>query len=270
MWGSHKKSRWALVILLCLQGYTCEQGAAGPSEPPEEASENQPKRARPKRSAVPAPAVAPAPEGTAQHEDLLALLHLADVYDPAGLFIDFGTAARPKYTIGNWNSGWLGESREGGARVSTFGKTARLYLPAARKEAMQLRFRAKPYATGALIVYVNGKTAGEARMTQGDGFQGLRHSNSRSSASRRRKFDHAARDQERPGSRQSSVGRDRLVAIRAIRCGRSDCAASSRGEPSLGVGRRPARDRLGAWGAGRLVHRGAGRRQPGVRIRPCR
>ncbi|MDH3652988.1 MAG: sulfatase [Myxococcales bacterium] len=171
MRGTHNKSRWALVMLLCLQGYTCEPDAAGTDEPPEKASLDEPKRARPKRSAVPAPTVAPAPEGTAQHQDLLALLHLADVYDPAGLFIDFGTAARPKYTIGNWNSGWLGESREGDARVSTFGKTARLYLPAARKEAMQLRFRAKPYASGALIAYANGKTAGEARMSQGDGFR---------------------------------------------------------------------------------------------------
>ncbi len=163
-------SRCALVILLCLQGYTCDQDAAVPVEPLEQAPEEEPKRTRLKRSAVPAPAVAPAPEGTAQHQDLLALVHLADVYDPAGLFVDFGTAARPKYTIGNWNSGWLGESREGEARVSTFGKTARLYLPAARKEAMLLRFRAKPYVSGALIAYVNGKTAGEARMSQGGVF----------------------------------------------------------------------------------------------------
>jgi len=120
---------------------------------------------------MPAPAIAPAPDGTATYEDLLALLHLADVYDPAGLFIDFGTAARLKYTIGNWNSGWQGESRDGGASVSTFGKTARLYLPVASKQPMQLRFRAKPYATGALIVYVNGKTVGEARVSQGDGFR---------------------------------------------------------------------------------------------------
>jgi arylsulfatase A-like enzyme len=170
MWGSHRKSRWALVILLCLQGYTCEQDTAGFDEPLEQAPDDEPKPARSARSAVPAPPVAPAPEGTGQYEDLLALLHLADLYDPTGLCIDFGTAARPKYTIGNWNSGWLGESREGETRVSTFGKTARLYLPAAKKQAMQLRFRAKPYASGALIVYVNGKTAGEARMTQGDGF----------------------------------------------------------------------------------------------------
>ena len=53
------------------------------------------------------------------------MLHLADIYDPAGLFIDFGTSARLKYTLGNWNSGWQAERREGGATVSTFAKSAR-------------------------------------------------------------------------------------------------------------------------------------------------
>jgi arylsulfatase A-like enzyme len=167
------KSRWALVLILCLQGFTCNDGGAEPGASIEQTGGEAPEEAQaPGRARVsPAPAVAPAPDGTAAYEDLLALLHLADVYDPAGLFIDFGTAARLKYTIGNWNSGWQGESREGDASVSTFGKTARLYLPAASKQPMRLRFRAKPYATGALIVYVNGKTVGEARFAQGDGFR---------------------------------------------------------------------------------------------------
>jgi choline-sulfatase len=166
------KSRLALVLILCLQGFTCDENGAEPGASVEQAAGEAAEETRaPKRARVsPAPAVAPAPDGTATYEDLLALLHLADLYDPAGLFIDFGTAARLKYTIGNWNSGWQGESREGDASVSTFGKTARLYLPAASKQPMQLRFRAKPYATGALIVYVNGKTVGEARVSQGDGF----------------------------------------------------------------------------------------------------
>ncbi len=171
MWGSHKKSRLALLVLLCLQGFTCGQEGSDLEVPPERGSELEPQAARARRQEAPAPDVAPAPRGTANHEDLLALLHLADVYDPSGLFIDFGTAARPKYTIGNWNSGWLGEGREGDARVSTFGKTARLYLPADKKQAMQLRFRVKPYAAGALIVYVNGSTAGEARVSEADGFR---------------------------------------------------------------------------------------------------
>jgi arylsulfatase A-like enzyme len=167
------KSRLALVLILCLQGFTCDENGAELDAPHEQAAGEAPEQAQApaRRRVSPPPTVAPAPDGTATYEDLLALLHLADVYDPAGLFIDFGTAARLKYTLGNWNSGWQGESREGEARVSTFGKTARLYLPAASKEPMQLRFRAKPYANGALIVYVNGKTAGEARVSQGDGFR---------------------------------------------------------------------------------------------------
>ena len=163
------KSRFVLVLVLCLQGFTCSDDAAAPDAPREQAAGEAPEQAA--AAVSPAPAVAPAPDGTSTYEDLLALLHLADVYDSTGLFVDFGTAARPKYTIGNWNSGWQGESREGDARVSTFGKTARLYLPAASKQPMQLRLRAKPYATGALIVYVNGKTVGEARVSQGDGFR---------------------------------------------------------------------------------------------------
>jgi arylsulfatase A-like enzyme len=167
------KSRLALVLVFCVLGFTCDEARTEPGAPLEQAAGDAPEAASKKSAAAlaPAPAMAPAPEGTATYEDLLALLHLADVYDPAGLFIDFGTAARLKYTLGNWNSGWQGEGREGNTRVSTFGKTARLYLPAASKRPMQLRFRAKPYATGALIVYVNGKTAGEARVSREDGFQ---------------------------------------------------------------------------------------------------
>ena len=33
------------------------------------------------------------------------VLHMADI-DHHGIFIDFGTAARFKYTLGNWRSGW--------------------------------------------------------------------------------------------------------------------------------------------------------------------
>jgi arylsulfatase A-like enzyme len=179
------RSRLALVFIVCLLGVTCEEepeshpsAHAKPGEPAPvlESGQATPVEAdgeQEELEAARSTAAARVPAGAAVYQDLLALLHLADVYDPAGLYIDFGTAARLKYTIGNWNSGWLGESREGGASVSTFGKTARLYLPVEAKEPMQLRLRAKPYATGALIVYVNGKTVGEARLSKTDGFREL-------------------------------------------------------------------------------------------------
>ncbi|HET6415873.1 MAG TPA: hypothetical protein VFG22_06230, partial [Polyangiales bacterium] len=173
------KSRLVLAVALCLLGFTCDETGAGPEaaskpgagQPSQESADKSPTEGP--GAATPAPAVAPAPNGTAPYEDLLALLHLADIYDPAGLFIEFGTSARLKYTLGNWNSGWQAESREGGATVSTFAKSARLYLPAATVQPMRLRIRARVYATGALIVYVNGETAGEARVTQGGGFQDI-------------------------------------------------------------------------------------------------
>jgi choline-sulfatase len=167
------KSHLLLGLVFCLQGFTCDDTEAEPEAPQEVAGGESHREAQAPAEAVvqAAPAVAPAPDGTATYEDLLALVHLADVYDASGLFIDFGTVARLKYTLGNWNSGWVGEAREGDARVSTFGKTARRYLPAASKQPMRLRFRAKPYASGALIVYVNDKTVGEARVSQADGFR---------------------------------------------------------------------------------------------------
>jgi choline-sulfatase len=167
------RSRLALVFVVCLLGFTCDQDASqhpGAHGQLAEPAPPEPLVAGPSDE-EPRPARAQMPKETAVYQELLALLHLADAYDPAGLFIDFGTANRLKYTIGNWNSGWLGESREGGATVSTFGKTARLYLPMENRQPMQLRFRAKPYATGAIIAYVNGKTVGEARVSRADGFK---------------------------------------------------------------------------------------------------
>ena len=167
------KSLLALGFVVCLVGVTCEEvveqhpAAHGRLAEPAQAELPASKPAQPAPSAP----AARAPRGSAVYQDLFALLHLADFHDPAGLFIDFGTAARLKYTNGNWNSGWLGESREGDATVSSFGKTARLYLPVDTRGPMQLRFRAKAYATGALIAYVNGKTVGEAQISGADGFR---------------------------------------------------------------------------------------------------
>ncbi len=167
------KSRLAVALVISLNAWSCQQSRidiAVPEDTPiagEDAAgrvESAPVAARP------APAVAPVPEGSADYLDLLALLHLADFYEAGGLNVSFGAATRLKYTLGNWNSGWHADSREGKAQVSTFGKTARLYLPADSKQAMRLTLRARPYATGAVIAYVNGKTAGEARVTRSDRF----------------------------------------------------------------------------------------------------
>ena len=166
------KRRLLLALVISLHGWSCQQSRIDVAVP-EGAPIAGEAAAEPTESGVlarPAPAVAPAPDGTADYQNLLALLHLADFYEAGGLSVRFGAANRLKYTLGNWNSGWQADSREGKAQVSTFAKTARLYLPAESNQAMRLTLRAKPYATGALIAYVNGKTAGEARVSKSDGF----------------------------------------------------------------------------------------------------
>ena len=165
------KSRLALIFVFVLSGSGCSE-AAGKSESSsaEVAQEEVQERAQEQLPVFAAAPPTAAPEDESTYMDLLALFHLADVYDPAGLFIDFGTAARMKYTNGNWNSGWQGELKEADVRVSTFGKTARLYLPIEDTRPMQLRIRTKAYAPGPLITYLNGKTLKEVRATPSEGF----------------------------------------------------------------------------------------------------
>ncbi|MEM7437715.1 MAG: sulfatase [Myxococcota bacterium] len=170
--------RLAVVLVYVLLAAGCAE-ASGKSNPPApEHAEEAP--ARPEPETIPT-AVAPEPlpvEATpsaatsdeSTYMDLLALLHLADVYDETGLFVDFGTSKRLKYTNGNWNSGWQGELDEGGVSVSTFGKTARFYAPIEDERPMQLRIRAKAYVKGPWITYLNGKTLKEVSASPADGF----------------------------------------------------------------------------------------------------
>src|SRR5210317_1990227 len=98
------KSRLALVFIVCLLGVNCEeQSEAHPSAhaeladgAPEASKTEAVAQAEPEEQAElePASPAAQVPRGTAVYQDLLALAHLADVYAPSGLFIDFGTAAR--------------------------------------------------------------------------------------------------------------------------------------------------------------------------------
>lgn len=174
------KSRWAAVLVYILLGGACAEASGKSAEDGEEVvappvvddapseAVTDPATIDGREAAEAAPAANPTDEAT--YMDLLALTHLADLYDPAGLFIDFGTSARLKYTNGNWNSGWHGELVEEGVPVSTFGKTARLFVPIEGSQPRQLRIRGKAYAAGPLITYLNGKTLKEVRAKPADGY----------------------------------------------------------------------------------------------------
>ena len=114
--------------------------------------------------------IAPAPKGTSPYMNLVDLVHLADVYDPAGLFINFGTEGRHKYTNGNWNSGWQDDITESGVSVSTFGKQASVLFPIMEPAPLVARMRIKAYTSGPLITYLNGKTLRETKVSTENGF----------------------------------------------------------------------------------------------------
>lgn len=127
--------------------------------------------------AVPAPQQAAAPvspellrQDLQPHLDLQALAHLADV-DQGGLFFDFGTPARHKYTVGNWNTGWGKDiSKPEGSFTLATSAAARMYVPLPTEGAFRLRVRVKPIGTGTLQLYLNEKQLPAVSLQRGDAF----------------------------------------------------------------------------------------------------
>ena len=103
------------------------------------------------------------------HMNLQNLVHLAD-FERGGLFLDFGTPARHKYTVGNWKSGWSADGAAGDTTYTNVASSGRLYLPLAGNEAVVFRFRIKPIGTGTLQVYVNNAAQTAVKLDKGSDF----------------------------------------------------------------------------------------------------
>ena len=104
------------------------------------------------------------------HLDLVALSHLADV-DHEGLYVDFGTPARAKYTVGNWRSGWLDDRTASNVTFSYVGNTGRVYFPIDRPGAVTLRFRLKGVGTRNMMLFLNGHSLESVRLEEGAEFR---------------------------------------------------------------------------------------------------
>ena len=105
------------------------------------------------------------------HLDLLAERHLADV-DHGGLYVDFGTPARMKYTLGNWRTGFGRDRREGSTTFSTIqAETARLYFAIDRAERLTLRLRARSSIARTMKPYLDGTALATVRLEAGAGFR---------------------------------------------------------------------------------------------------
>lgn len=102
-------------------------------------------------------------ESLRMHLDLIELSHLAEI-DHHGTYIDFGTPARAKYTLGNWRPtngngvGWLSDGAEGDETFTYAGRMARLYFDVREQGALTLRMRLRAHGTRRLQIYVNGRS----------------------------------------------------------------------------------------------------------------
>lgn len=82
-------------------------------------------------------------------------LHLADI-DHHGEFIDYGTAARYKYTLGNWRSGWGSDVEEQGTTFTWVASSpGRGYFNLEEAGPFQVVFRARRGDADRFSLYIN-------------------------------------------------------------------------------------------------------------------
>jgi choline-sulfatase len=109
-------------------------------------------------------------EQTPGHMNLQNLVHLADI-DHGGLFIDFGTPARMKYTVGHWKTGWGKDDVEGDTTFTIANSNSgRVYLPLSGPEPLTLRFRLRPLGTSTVQPFLNNTALPIVRLDKGPGF----------------------------------------------------------------------------------------------------
>ena len=107
--------------------------------------------------------------GLETHSDLTALRHLAEVND-GGWYVDFGTPAQSKYTVGDWRSGWVGKGVDGDTTYAHVGMRGRVYFEADRPAPLVARIRLRAHGTQALTPYLNNKQLKSIHLGKGDGF----------------------------------------------------------------------------------------------------
>ena len=108
-------------------------------------------------------------EGLHAHSDLTELRHLAEV-DDGGWYVDFGTPAQSKYTVGDWRSGWVGKGVDGDISYAHVGMRGRVYFESDAKQSLVARVRLRPHGTQALTPYLNNTQLKSIHLAKGDGF----------------------------------------------------------------------------------------------------
>jgi arylsulfatase A-like enzyme len=140
----------------------------------EKAPSQEEKVVAPAVGATPAAVPADQPgtdDGLRPHMNLQSLAHLADV-EQGGLFLDFGSPARLKYTSGQFKTGWLKDGKEGDTAFTYVGASGRVYLPLELQGQgpLALRIRLKSLGTKNLQLFVNNEMLPAVRLDAQPGF----------------------------------------------------------------------------------------------------
>lgn len=155
--------------------YGCSGDKAPLGSEPEQAAQQNPERETDQElsNADEISVVEPStpPEGVEVHADLQQLVHLAD-YEQQGLSISFGTAARMKYTVGHWKTGWGKDGVDDVANAFTqvVSTNARMFLPLSSDLEQTLHLRLKSILSQTLQPILNNSALAELRLTPGADF----------------------------------------------------------------------------------------------------
>jgi choline-sulfatase len=110
-------------------------------------------------------------DGQQLYLDLQKMLHLAD-YEHHGLSIGFGTAARMKYTVGHWKTGWGKDGVDDAATAFTqvLSSNARLFVPLSSDREQTLHMRVRPILARTLQPMLNNTSLAEVALDRGPVF----------------------------------------------------------------------------------------------------
>jgi arylsulfatase A-like enzyme len=97
-------------------------------------------------------------------------VHLADVHHH-GLYVDFGTPARMKYTVGHWRTKWGNDRSSGDTPYTHASKRGRIYFQVDDPGPRTIRLRLRPIGAQKVSPYVNGEGIELIQFQENSGFR---------------------------------------------------------------------------------------------------
>jgi len=155
------RMRWVvLVAAAALALGACgddDEGSEGAAEGAGASGEEAPGESGPSPEELARREYQEAVADTRTHLDLLATAHLADI-DRGGAFIDFGTPARMKHTMGRWSNEWGSDASADGRTFTRLAETGKLWFHLDEASLLTLRLVLRKVGAPSVVLYLNDET----------------------------------------------------------------------------------------------------------------